>query len=918
MIITSGKVVKKRNLEEKEFLFSCIMAIWNVEEYLEEAILSIINQTLDFNRYIELILVNDGSPDNSEKICLKYEKLYPDNIIYIKKENGGVSSARNLGMQYATGIYFNFIDSDDKFSFNTLNAVNNFFNENYFKNIDVACVEMLNFNNDYLQKESYYHQYFKSTRILNFSEEPTFAIFNPGMIFIKKHLALRYRFREDLKIGEDINYYYKTIIDSPFCGVISKEKYYHRIRSNSASASKRKTEDTKNIVNILIPDLFLHSKNQYGEIQQFIIDLGLNIVYHEVIKRLENIEKKDRILIIEEIKKVLNMIYYKDIINCKFIDECAKKIFISIRETENRNLKENIIFPLISVVLLLNNKTNKKIRKTINSVIAQDYSNLELLIVDYGSRKNNFIRKYLNWYGNQIKYYRINCKNYYEAVNFGIRKSSGEYITFINNGDKYRYDKLSKEFAEISQNKNKCIVFSDYAVIDFKGNLLSNFRISKKQGDSLDLIINNNLNLTTFLFPKKIFDKSNLFNNKYHFNVLEFKLLELIKHFKLVYIRQTLTYTKANNLNHKFLYLKSKEDSDYFTKIIEFIKCNYSNKKEILCGKVCSLKELVLKENYVNILNNIDKEFSNLFHELLNNLNKKISIILPFSNEIDKVIFKIQEINKQSYNNYELLLINMNSTDSLEKITSYIKNDKKMRLFNILSKNINEARNVGIQQSKGDFISFLDINDNLEYTRYENQIKKTLYNNALFSHSLFKYKLPSNNKIIKPEVDRNLKYENILNLSTINLSTILVDRNLLMKKNIKFDIDKAYLGEILFYFEIMKFTDFLVVYQYDITVNIIDTKNENKLFEEYNKILIRILSDNYHNSNDYEVYTLALKYLENYKRFFPVTLESKKIKQLVNLNETLYTIKMKLKKTFPRTWAFLSKIKKYILKKIYN
>ena len=99
--------------EESKFKFSIIMSIYKVEEYIEEAIESVVNQDIGFKENIELILVNDGSPDNSEKICKKYKKLYPKNIKYIVKENGGLSSARNLGLKHVEGEIINFMDPDD-------------------------------------------------------------------------------------------------------------------------------------------------------------------------------------------------------------------------------------------------------------------------------------------------------------------------------------------------------------------------------------------------------------------------------------------------------------------------------------------------------------------------------------------------------------------------------------------------------------------------------------------------------------------------------------------------------------------------------------------------------------------------------------------------------------------------------------
>lgn len=88
---------------------SVIVPIYNVEKYLEKCIESILNQTFaDF----ELILVNDGSPDGSAKICEKYAKTN-DKIKLISQENAGLSAARNAGINIAKGKYLAFIDGDD-------------------------------------------------------------------------------------------------------------------------------------------------------------------------------------------------------------------------------------------------------------------------------------------------------------------------------------------------------------------------------------------------------------------------------------------------------------------------------------------------------------------------------------------------------------------------------------------------------------------------------------------------------------------------------------------------------------------------------------------------------------------------------------------------------------------------------------
>ena len=106
---------------EKCPLISIIIPVYNVQNYLDECIESVINQSY-FN--LEIILVDDGSPDKSPVICDRWAQK-DSRIIVIHKENGGLSSARNAGLKIAKGKYISFIDSDD---FITNNAIEIMYN----------------------------------------------------------------------------------------------------------------------------------------------------------------------------------------------------------------------------------------------------------------------------------------------------------------------------------------------------------------------------------------------------------------------------------------------------------------------------------------------------------------------------------------------------------------------------------------------------------------------------------------------------------------------------------------------------------------------------------------------------------------------------------------------------------------------
>ncbi|MFC2080840.1 glycosyltransferase family 2 protein [Bacteroidota bacterium] len=91
-------------------MISIIVPIYNTENYLRKCIDSLLVQTY---KHIEIILVNDGSLDNSQNIINEYYKNYPHQIISVTKNNGGLGSARNFGLQFARGDYIGFLDSDD-------------------------------------------------------------------------------------------------------------------------------------------------------------------------------------------------------------------------------------------------------------------------------------------------------------------------------------------------------------------------------------------------------------------------------------------------------------------------------------------------------------------------------------------------------------------------------------------------------------------------------------------------------------------------------------------------------------------------------------------------------------------------------------------------------------------------------------
>ena len=228
----------KLNINEEGFVFSIVMAVYNTEEYLEEAIESVVNQSFPFSN-VQLILVDDGSTDGSAKICSQYAEKYSENVIYIRQENQGQSSARNNGLKFAQGKYLNFLDSDDKLEANALFDVYNLFKENEDE-IDVVSIPRYLFGR--VSGPSVLTHKFDGERVIDIEKENDFPQTAVNAAFIRRD-AFDLEFDKRVIISEDSLAINKIILKKSKFGIISTSRYMYRKREDEdSSIDTRKTK----------------------------------------------------------------------------------------------------------------------------------------------------------------------------------------------------------------------------------------------------------------------------------------------------------------------------------------------------------------------------------------------------------------------------------------------------------------------------------------------------------------------------------------------------------------------------------------------------------------------------------------------------------------------------------------------------
>lgn len=235
---------------EKNPTISVIVPVYKAEKYLVRCIDSILSQIFtDF----ELLIIDDGSPDSSGKICDEYAKR--DSRIHVyHKENGGVSSARNLGLDKAKGDWISFIDADDYIS-------QDYFCINSNDNADVIQKSYYVVNSDSVVIEK------KSVSIVSFGcrdefyrffvRKRTSALWDK---FIRRELIGKNRFNTNIHIGEDFLFFLSLVPNIKDYTFDGNGYYYYVVHDGSAMMNINKDvrarvrimiENINNITNIL-------------------------------------------------------------------------------------------------------------------------------------------------------------------------------------------------------------------------------------------------------------------------------------------------------------------------------------------------------------------------------------------------------------------------------------------------------------------------------------------------------------------------------------------------------------------------------------------------------------------------------------------------------------------------------------------
>lgn len=390
--------------------------------------------------------------------------------------------------------------------------------------------------------------------------------------------------------------------------------------------------------------------------------------------------------------------------------------------------------PLVTIIIPVYNGENY-VKYAIDSALNQTYKNIEILVINDGSIDDT--EKICKRYGKKIRYISKENGGVATALNMGIKKAKGDYISWLSHDDLYKPFKVEKEIEIINRLKDKkTIIFSNAELINDKGEVFVTTNYANKIGvkklcQGIFPVLKGCVNGCTTLINKKCFEEVGLFDENLRTTNDYEMWIRLFKKFESYLIEEPLIQYRIheNQDTQKSPFVIS-ESNELWSNIINNITEN-----EIKNWGVDPYS--IYMDLYFQMFYSKFDKAAKLAYEKAKELYFKsypvVSIIMPCFNSEKYLAKSIDSVLNQTYRNFELLIVNDSSTDNTTNIIKeYMENDFRIKYFeNEYKKGISGAMNTGLKNSKGKYITRMDSDDTIVLEKLEKQVE-FLENNPLY------------------------------------------------------------------------------------------------------------------------------------------------------------------------------------------
>jgi glycosyltransferase involved in cell wall biosynthesis len=394
--------------------------------------------------------------------------------------------------------------------------------------------------------------------------------------------------------------------------------------------------------------------------------------------------------------------------------------------------------PLASIVIPVFNGANY-MRQAIDSALAQTYRNIEVIVVNDGSKDNGQTDAIAKSYGDRIRYFSKENGGCASALNFGIAKMKGEYFSWLSHDDRYLPDKIEHQINVLSTLEDKeTIIYGGYEVIDSKSAPLYMVRPDailppKKRNIPLLPLLRGLIHGCALLIPRKYFSEIGVFDESLPSTqdyALWFEFFRVAPlHFDSRIVVQSRVHPDQGT--HKI----EKHIEECNTLWSGFLRRLSEDEMSVMEGS--PYRFLVKTAEFLSSTpyHEAQQLATSMAESALADTN--ISVVIPFYNRIGWAVEAIRSVQVQTHQQFEILLIDDGSTDDLGALLDVVRLDSRIKYIRQDNAGPAKARNNGVKHATGRYIAFLDSDDLFCPEKLEVQLKYMEENVFALSHTSY-------------------------------------------------------------------------------------------------------------------------------------------------------------------------------------
>lgn len=573
--------------------------------------------------------------------------------------------------------------------------------------------------------------------------------------------------------------------------------------------------------------------------------------------------------------------------------------------------------PKVSIVIPVY-KGKDYVKEAIDSALNQSYKNIEIIVVNDGSEDNDATRNIALSYGDKIRYFEKENGGVSTALNLAIENMTGDYFSWLSHDDRYYKNKVADQIKALKKYDDNTILYSDYDLMDENSNVFAN---SIKDHDELInkpeyALLRGAINGITLLIPKEAFKECGLFREDLRCTQDYELWSRMMKKYKFIHEPGILATTRLHkNQTGNISPRVAIENNELWLDLIESI----SDKRKIELEKSIynyyfQMREFIKTTNFDKVLEYLNNKIDILDKEIKNEEESTlISVIIPFYENIKELKRALDSVMKQTHKKLEIIVIDDGENEQLNIKLQDFRNIKLIK--NKSNKGVSYSRNIGMKNAKGQYIAFLDSDDEFMPEKIEKQLIFMLKNNADFSFTSYIRK----SKVEIPiDCSYNPKFLKLKCMSNCSIATptVMIKKVLLEKYNLKYIENIKYGEDVIFYLNNFKYTEPLCLNEYLTIVN----SDENSAYLDIQKqiegtknILAYILTDDEYKSQNNEIAKLCYGL---YAFIKPDMNEFNRVQNNdVSLTNTQYIKQSKIKKCYN---TFKNKGLVYCIKRFFK